>query len=68
MSVPALDFKKMGVISITRCDSMSLKTQVLYQQLYGTEGQLVFKCSNEEHDALALEFKQYLEKRNDTTQ
>ncbi len=60
MAIPALDFKSMGVLSITRCVSEKLETKVIYCYPDKCEGVLYFKCSNEEHDTLALEFKKYL--------
>ena len=61
MAIPVIDFKTMNVLSVTRCVSEKLETMVLYTNTNKSEGTLCFKCSNEEHDDLAREFKTYLQ-------
>jgi hypothetical protein len=60
MAVPALDFKTMQVLSVTRCVSDKLESKVIYRNSAGVDAMLYFKCSNEEHDVLAEDFKNYL--------
>lgn len=63
MSIPAINFKDMGVLSITRtCLNKGNQTQIIYKLLGFPESSVYLKCTDEEHDALALEFKQYLAK------
>ncbi len=60
MAIPVIDFKTMHVLAITRCVSDKLETKVTYLNSYKREDFLYFKCSNEEHDQFASEFKDYL--------
>lgn len=60
MSVPAIDFKTLKVLAVTRAVSEALETKVLYLKPDGDTSILYFKCSNEEHDILAKDFKTFL--------
>lgn len=60
MATPAIDFKTLRVLSVTRCVSANLESRVVYRDDMGKNRDLWFKCSNEEHDRLANEFKNYL--------
>lgn len=60
MAIPAMDFKTLQVLAVTRCASDRLESRVVYRDDTGKTRDLWFKCSNEEHDKFAVEFKNYL--------
>lgn len=57
MSIPIIDFGALGVTAITR--GLTLGETVVR---HGVSDKFFFRCSNEEHDILANDFKRYLDR------
>ncbi len=60
MTIPAIDFKTMRVLSVTRSISGKSESVVRYLTTDNRERTLLINCSDEEHDQCANEFKDYL--------
>ncbi len=58
MGTAALDFKKLGVVSITR--GLTVGETIVKHTAGGKLEKFYTKCTDEEHELLVKEFKQYL--------
>ena len=57
MSIPAIDFNALNVVSITSETVVRCNIDGKYDKFYLT-------CNNEEHNALAIRFQKFLDERD----
>lgn len=62
MSIPAIDFNALNVVSITR--GLTIGETVVRYNIDGKYDKFYLTCNNEEHNALAIRFQKFLDERD----